>query len=448
MIVTPSAVPPPTSSPPRPTTTPTSTTNAPSAYEQEHRLALLKIPSVILSTPAISHTMAAALALSLLGHVLFLKSQIPFPIVQLARMPGGKSDSRATKRRIELLSAMDTLSSHMQTTFSALSTAIARRNSSPAGVNSPTSERASAHLVFVVGPSVGAARARVVFAVDGLEVKLWGRREDSSDIRYSGRGEKIQEGEDGESDEETEDEESDEESEDKESDEESEGGDSDEGSEDEDEEDEDDGYDEESNEGLKRISNGEGESEIGSETASEPPLSRSPSPSPSGSQCSRPSTPATPPVQSANHEKSPVMSSQTYAEEQQSLRAAERLLSRILANACAEENGGMSSPTQTHVLLRAPRRFVHPAWIPRQNLVRTMEGLLGTFLDEASATDTSREKKRGQQRGVRTEGVWIGCSESDISAGVKIDPETEAINEEDEMIWWAWDGKLVGFSDW
>ena len=37
----------------------------------------LKVPTVILETPSVSHTMAAALSLSLLNHTLFLKSQVP-----------------------------------------------------------------------------------------------------------------------------------------------------------------------------------------------------------------------------------------------------------------------------------------------------------------------------------------------------------------------------------
>jgi len=37
----------------------------------------------------ITDVMAAHLATSLLGHVLFLKNQVPFPVTQLARIPGG-----------------------------------------------------------------------------------------------------------------------------------------------------------------------------------------------------------------------------------------------------------------------------------------------------------------------------------------------------------------------
>ena len=45
--------------------------------ERSGFLERLKIPTVVLETQTISHTMAAALSLSLLGHTLFLKSQVP-----------------------------------------------------------------------------------------------------------------------------------------------------------------------------------------------------------------------------------------------------------------------------------------------------------------------------------------------------------------------------------
>ena len=61
--------------------------------------------------------------------------------------------------------------------------------------------------------------------------------------------------------------------------------------------------------------------------------------------------------------------------------------------------------------------------------------------------------------GVRTEGVWISCREPSTTPTrteekVGNDETVKAIGgpcklkEEDEMIWWQWDGKIVGFSDW
>ena len=39
-------------------------------------------------------------------------------------------------------------------------------------------EVARTYLAIVLGPSVSSAKARVMFAVDGLEVKVWGVRDD------------------------------------------------------------------------------------------------------------------------------------------------------------------------------------------------------------------------------------------------------------------------------
>ena len=99
------------------------------------------------------------------------------PVVQLSRMPGAQSNTRAGKKREELINAVDTLSSHLQTTFTALSAALARRqkrHDTPRHCVENTVALGRAYIAYVLGPSVGAAKARVVFAVDGLEVKEQG----------------------------------------------------------------------------------------------------------------------------------------------------------------------------------------------------------------------------------------------------------------------------------
>ncbi|KAG0692668.1 hypothetical protein DFH29DRAFT_1084594, partial [Suillus ampliporus] len=90
-----------------------------------------KIPSVTLDADLVTDSMAARLCISLIGHVLFLKSQVPFPVMQMARMPGGDATSRAAKKCRELLNSFDTLASHLNTTFTALSTAFALRSGTP-----------------------------------------------------------------------------------------------------------------------------------------------------------------------------------------------------------------------------------------------------------------------------------------------------------------------------
>ena len=117
--------------------------------------------------------------------------------------------SRAVKGRTELLASFDTLASHLSTTFTALSTAFARAVNRLGGVKErgegdQGGGRARAYLAILVGPSVGSAKAKVVFAVDGLEVKVWGERE--GDVEEGGEEEGGEVDEDEEEDEEGEEE--------------------------------------------------------------------------------------------------------------------------------------------------------------------------------------------------------------------------------------------------
>ena len=199
--------------------------------------------------------------------------------------------ARAVKNRAELLASFDTLASHLSTTFTALSTAFAGaldRGGVTEGVESESEKRAGrarAYLAILVGPSVGTAKAKVVFAVDGLEVKVWGERESEAE---EGDGEEVGEESEEEGEEEEEEEGKLEEAEDQEE---------------EDEEEE------------------EAEEEI--EPATPPPLSPSPSPSP------RPSPSPSPAPK-------PYM---THTQQQKTLFNAERLLSRTLAGADAHGYG-------------------------------------------------------------------------------------------------------------
>ncbi|KAJ6465953.1 hypothetical protein C8R47DRAFT_1201498 [Mycena vitilis] len=142
---------------------------------EEREKAPSTVSRITLDVDDISAELAGHLAATLVGHVLFLKNQVPFPVMQLYRIPGGKSTPRALKQRTELLDAVDTLSSHLGTTFSALSTALAR------GAKGARTRRARAYLAVLVGPSIGSAKTRVMFAVDGLVVRVWGEREESDD---------------------------------------------------------------------------------------------------------------------------------------------------------------------------------------------------------------------------------------------------------------------------
>ena len=216
-----------------------------------------------------------------------------------------------------MVTAFDELSSHLHTTFSALSTALARN---------PVVHRSTdtVYLALVLGPTIGAPKARVVLALEGLEVKVWGLREDIDGARPPS---------------------------------------SDSASEDEGEGDDNGGCS--NDDGSEVGDTGAADDDVdddggdagGSQPASEPPSSRSPSPSseelsqppspvPAGS-IRRPLRPSLSPKSSpsSNCTSQPHLApkpARTYAEEQQTLRAAERLLSRTLANAYAE-GGGMAA---------------------------------------------------------------------------------------------------------
>lgn len=196
-------------------------------------------------------------------------------------------------------------------------------------------QSACAHLAFALGPSVGAARARVMLVINGLEVKMWGMR-DSAVLQGH-----VDDSDDLDSEESA----SEKEDDDEEVEQDGEDGSSDEGESEEDEvEDE-----EHSASSSKEDSEDESQS-----SCSEHSKSRSASPSPPSST---PPSPACPKIEEMQHKpmplspvvlppvvahKAPVSLGQSHAEEQQALRSAERLLSRTLVNACAEDSGGIS----------------------------------------------------------------------------------------------------------
>lgn len=111
----------------------------------------------------------------------------------------------------------------------------------------------------------------------------------------------------------------------------------------------------------------------------------------------------------------------------------------------------ISAPTQTHVVLRAPRRFIHPAWIPRQNISVALDVVLGDFL-RGSGLELRARPTEKMRKETNVEGVWIttrmGLQKPSCSPSGTTIPSRDGLEEEDDMIWWSWDGKLVGFADW
>lgn len=225
-----------------------------------------------------------------------------------------------------MIDAFDELSSHLHTTFSALSTALAHN---PARRDTDT-----VYLALVLGPTIGAPKARVILVLEGLEVKIWGERDDTEEESLL-----SSEGDDDED------------------------YCSDDGSEAEDDSTRE-GHNAEKEDTDSTSVVGDG-GPPSLPPVSEPPSTRSPSPSPppESEEYSRPSSPAPVPAlessvkrplrpslspkssQSGSPASRPYLApkpARTHAEGQQALRAAERLLARTLVNAYAE-GGGMAA---------------------------------------------------------------------------------------------------------
>jgi hypothetical protein len=90
------------------------------------------------------------------------------------------------------------------------------------------------------------------------------------------------------------------------------------------------------------------------------------------------------------------------------------------------------------------------------------------FLESESCPDDTKTKKHAKFGvGLRTVGVRVKCQGEKQDAAVKQsrvnqsdevprdnesdededESQSETKNEEDELIWWSWDGKLTGFTD-
>lgn len=87
-------------------------------------------------------------------------------MAQLNRLPI-PLDSKSSKRRVDLLDAVDTLSCHLDSTFSALSSSLALNSHQyPQGFG-----HAQVHLLILLGPSLFVPRSRILLTIDGLKVQ-------------------------------------------------------------------------------------------------------------------------------------------------------------------------------------------------------------------------------------------------------------------------------------
>ncbi|KXN87109.1 hypothetical protein AN958_09197 [Leucoagaricus sp. SymC.cos] len=293
------------------------------------------------------------------------------PILQLSRLPSSKGNTKATKLKTDLLSAFDTLTSHLVTKFSALSTALAK---------GPRDLHPGTRLL-----------SAVIYGVHGLEKRIWGK----IDSNFPQADEDVDKSDDS-------------------------GDDFPEDSEDDDDSDGENGSGMGDEDSDRKSGAGEDDGDDDAVATKQENLVQNIS------------VPSTPPYQS-------------YAEEQRFLQNMDRTLARVLASADANNHGisNEMAPSQTHILLRAPRCFIHPACIPRQNLMKQMDNAFAEFLYETWPSvpgDTVPSKKKKQV------GVWT-TGRGGLGDALHRREHSFA-QEDDEMIWWSWDGKLVGFADW
>lgn len=70
-------------------------------------------------------------------------------------------------------------------------------------------------------------------------------------------------------------------------------------------------------------------------------------------------------------------------------------------------------------------------------------------ISQPSERARSNAGKRNPKSKNRVEGVWIKSrKEVDEADGSESSTLFVDVDEMDEMIWWSWDGKIVGFADW
>jgi hypothetical protein len=106
--------------------------------------------------------------------------------------------------------------------------------------------------------------------------------------------------------------------------------------------------------------------------------------------------------------------------EEAMIRQSERALSQAMA--CSEiEFSSNLNPMGAQIYLRAPRRFKHGSWGVRPEAAR--------MLDEPYKA--------------------LACGEAPPVECVRIRAKDAAVDDEDEneeMIWWGWDGRLAGYA--
>lgn len=186
-----------------------------------------------------------------------------------------------------------------------------------------------------------------------------------------------------------------------------------------------------------------------STTLDPPALSLSP-PTPTTKPPSPPATVSTN-QQGPNRPLSPLSSSSP-----SSLLAVERLIYRILSapplpSSTSDDDEEELPLSQTTLLIRAPRRFKHDSFLPRQTHSRELNAALDEYLSPPPPKEVKGRKGGGMlSKKVGSSGLKVSCQRT--SDNTKYDGKEEILvaqsqEEDEDMIWWQWSGKLKGIGD-
>ena len=86
--------------------------------------------------------------------------------------------------------------------------------------------------------------------------------------------------------------------------------------------------------------------------------------------------------------------------------------------------------------------------MPKQNLNRVIDDILTKFEQDSSPKNEKiGTQKRSLKATVKTDGVRVCCRGAQEDKPAEDLVEEQKVDEQDELIWWSWDGKLEGLAE-
>ncbi|KAH7099307.1 hypothetical protein BKA62DRAFT_710065 [Auriculariales sp. MPI-PUGE-AT-0066] len=351
-----------------------------------------QLPAAELALDFISSALAARLAMFVLGQVLYFKDQIPYPMNQLAKVALRDAhkgvSNKTTKQRLKMLDAFAVLASQLHSTFDALTVAVANNQRT-------NGSSQQAHLVFALGSTLANGRARVIFALDGIGVSSThdentNRRPKQCDEQQRHRVPLAR-------------------------------------------------VDARNSAGMPSIPGRSLELDVDSDE----PINLNDEDTscwdvPPDSDSDEESDPE---LEDASDNEAPrsIQPTQHQAEQEAAFSTAERRLALVINNADLFYQA--LPATTTHVLLRAPRCFKHPEWAPQQRFQRTFDKVLDEA-KEGVRVVCAAPARSASLSGSATPGMNQGRSATHAAHPIEVEDE-----EQHEMIWWLWNGRLTGFEE-